>query len=265
MFGEERHEQIVQLLRGGRIISVTELAERLYVSEATVRRDLNAMERQGIVRRVYGGAVLQGANRDVPLQMRETEETEAKQSIGRMAASLVKENDVIMLDASSTAYSLIPYLPDFKNLVAVTSGVKTALALGERHIKTFLTGGQMIDNSYSMIGKQAEELIRSIRADVLFFSCRGVTEDGCMTDSSVEETQLRQLMFSHARRRVLMVAGNKLGRDYFYLLGKVCDVDDVICDQRLPEGFAQAGEDGRAPRLWIGEGADKVAALRQNE
>lgn len=250
MFGEERHEQIIQLLRGGRIVSVAEIASRLYVSEATVRRDLNAMEKQGVIRRVYGGAVLQSANRDVPLQMRETEETEAKQLIGRMAASLVKENDVIMLDASSTAYSLIPYLPDFKNLVAVTSGVKAALALGERHIKTYLTGGQMIDNSYSMIGKHAEELIGSIRADVLFFSCRGITQDGYMTDSSVEETQLRQLMFRHARRRVLMAAANKIGRDYFYILGKVNDMDDMICDQGVPEGFACANERGHRVQIW---------------
>ncbi len=250
MFGEERHEQIIQLLRGGRIVSVAEIANRLYVSEATVRRDLNAMEKQGVIRRVYGGAVLQSANRDVPLQMRETEETEAKQLIGRMAASLVKENDVIMLDASSTAYSLIPYLPDFKNLVAVTSGVKAALALGERHIKTYLTGGQMIDNSYSMIGKHAEDLIGSIRADVLFFSCRGITQDGYMTDSSVEETQLRQLMFRHAKRRVLLAAANKIGRDYFYILGKVSDMDDMICDQAVPEGFACANEQGHRVQIW---------------
>ena len=79
MFEEERHEQIMRLLRGGRMISVNEIAKRLFVSEATVRRDLNALEKEGVVRRVYGGAVLVGGNRDVPLQMRETEAMEAKQ------------------------------------------------------------------------------------------------------------------------------------------------------------------------------------------
>ena len=147
MFEEERHEQIIRLLRGGRMISVNEIAKRLFVSEATVRRDLNALEKEGIVRRVYGGAVLVGGNRDVPLQMRETEAMEAKQRIGRAAAALVQENDVIVLDASSTVYSMIPYLKEFKNVVAITSGLKTAMALGERHIKTYLTGGLMIDNS----------------------------------------------------------------------------------------------------------------------
>ena len=165
MFEEERHEQIVQLLKGGRMVSVGEIAKQLFVSEATVRRDLTALERAGVLRRVYGGAVLTSANRDVPLLMRETEAQEAKQHIGRIAAGLVHENDVIILDASSTVYSMIPYLKDFKNVVAITSGLKTALALGERHIKTYLTGGLMIDNSYSMIGGYARDMLETINAD----------------------------------------------------------------------------------------------------
>lgn len=253
MFEEERHEQILKLLHDGRMISVNELAKRLFVSEATVRRDLTSLEKEGVVRRVYGGAVLVGKNRDVPLLMRETEALEAKQLIGRLAASLVKENDVIVLDPSSTVYSMIPYLKDFKNVVAITSGLKTAMALGERHIKTYLTGGLMIDNSYSLIGDHAEEMIRSLNADVLFFSCRGVTADGRITDSSVEEAQLSRLMFKHVKRKVFMAAGNKFKRDYFYVMGRVNEMDDVICDQPVPAAFTQADERGHAPRVWIAE------------
>ena len=253
VFEEERHEQIVQLLRDGRMVSVNEMARKLFVSEATVRRDLNTLEKEGVVRRVYGGAVMVGKNRDVPIQMRETEALEAKQRIGRIAAGMVKENDVILMDASSTVYSMIPFLRDFKNIVAVTSGLKTAMALGERHIKTYLTGGMMIDNSFSMIGGHAEDLIRSLNADILFFSCRGVTRDGRMTDSSVEEAQLRQLMFRHAKRKVFMAAGNKIDRDYFYVLGRVNDMDDIICDQSVPPAFAAPSESGHVPRIWTGE------------
>lgn len=245
MFGEERNEQIVQILRDGRMVSVGDIARSLFVSEATVRRDLNALEKDGVVRRVYGGAVLVGTNRDVPLQMRETEQAEAKRKIGRVAASLVHENDVLLMDASSTVYSMIPYLKDFQNLVVITSGIKTALALGERHFKVFLTGGAMIDNSFSLIGSHAQDLIKSMNADLMFFSCRGLSADGRMTDSSVEEAQLRQLMFRHAKRRVLMAANNKIGRDYFYVLGDARDMDDIICDQPMPAVFDQPGESGK--------------------
>ena len=257
MFEEERHAQILKLMHDGRMISVNELAKRLFVSEATVRRDLNALEKEGVVRRVYGGAVLVGKNRDVPLLMRETEALEAKHRIGRMAASLVKENDVIVLDATHTVYSMIPYLKDFKNVVAITSGLKTAMALGERHIKTYLTGGLMIDNSYSLIGDHAEEMIRQLNADILFFSCRGVAADGRMTDSSVEEAQLSRLMFQHAKRKVFMAAGNKFQRDYFYVLGHINEMDDVICDQEVPAAFVQANAKGHAPRVWLAEPAQE--------
>ena len=184
--------------------------------------------------------------------MRETEAQEAKQHIGRIAAGLVHENDVIILDASSTVYSMIPYLKDFKNVVAITSGLKTALALGERHIKTYLTGGLMIDNSYSMIGGYARDMLETINADAVFFSCRGVSADGRMTDSSVEECELRKLMFRHAKRRVLMAAHNKIGRDYFYVQGHVSEIDDIVSDGPLPVCFSQPGADGRAPQIHIG-------------
>lgn len=253
MFFEERHEQIVQLLQGGKTISVSELARRLFVSEATVRRDLNVLEKEGVARRVHGGAVLIGHFRDVPLLTRESEDIEAKQKIGRMAASLVREHDVIIMDASSTAYAMVPYLRKFRNIVVVTSGVKTALALGENHTKTYLTGGLMIDNSYSLIGGHTVDFISSLSADILFFSCRGASEDGRLTDTSVEEAQLRQVMFRHAKRKVFLAAGSKIGRDYFYVLGHANEMDDVICDQPVPQAWRDPTPEGHAPRIWLGD------------
>lgn len=249
MFGEERHEQIIKLLSNRRMVPVSEIAQKLYVSEATVRRDLNQLEIEGVVRRVYGGAVLVGSNRDVPLLMREGEALEAKQKIGRIAAGMVKENDVIMLDASSTVYNMIQYLRDFKNLVVITSGVKAAVALGERHISTYLTGGHVVDNSFSMVGSHAEDFVRNLNVDTFFFSCRGITEDGRLTDSSVAEAQLRQLMMKHAKRNVCLMSHNKIGRSYFYVLGQVQDMDDIVCDQDVPDSFLLPGTHGKSASI----------------
>ncbi len=238
MFEIERFEQILAMLGGDRPVSVREMSGRLFVSEATVRRDLEAMEKRGVVRRIYGGAVLvRQTNRDVPLYMRENEMTEAKNIIGKKAAELVAENNVIIIDASSTAYHVIRHLPENSNLVVVTNGLKVALALGERHIKTLVTGGSMIDNSYSFIGRHAESLIEKINADIMFFSCRGVSQDGRMTDTSMEESLLRQTMFAHAKRKVLLCASSKIGKEYFFTLGTIDDMDDVLCEKELPESW----------------------------
>lgn len=237
MYCVERYEKILEILQSDRAMSVKKLSKLLYVSEATVRRDLESLEKNGLIRRMYGGAMLTKSNKDVPLYMRESEQTEAKNIIGKKAAALVKENDVILIDASSTAYSLIPYLTGFANLLVITSGLKAAMALGEQHIKTLVTGGVMIDNSYSFIGRHAEYLIESINADLLFFSCRGIASDGRLTDSSMEESQMRQLMFKHAKRKILLVTSNKFGREFFYTLCPIDDVDDMICEDEIPEDW----------------------------
>ncbi len=237
MFGVERYEKILETLQGDRAVSVKKLAKSLFVSEATMRRDLEVLEKNGLIKRIYGGAMLVKSNKDVPLSMREGEQTEAKNIIGKKAAALVRENDVILIDASSTAYSVIPFLTGFTNLVVITSGLKAALALGERHIKTLVTGGVMIDNSYSFIGRHAESLIENINADIIFFSCRGISMDGRLTDSSMEESQMRQLMFRHAKRKVFLAASNKFGREYFYAQCTLDDVDDMICETDIPEDW----------------------------
>lgn len=244
MFSVERFDQIVEMLKGEQVISVHNFARRLYVSEATVRRDLAELEKQGFVRRVYGGATLMKGNKDVPFSLRENEASAAKSEIGRQAAALVRENDVLFLDASSTACGMIPYLGDFHNLVVVTNGLKAAMALGERHIKTFLTGGEMIDNSYSLAGPHAMELIERINANLFFFSCRGVTLDGRITDSSVAETQIRIKMMQHAKRSVFLTASSKIGREFFYVMANVTDIDTIISEKPLPKEWQKqnAGE-----------------------
>ncbi len=238
MFSVERFDQILTMLQEEQAVSVHTIAKRLYISEATARRDLAELEKQGLIRRVYGGATLVKSNKDVPLSLRENESVEAKNEIGRRAAALVRENDVILLDASSTAFSIIPYLTNFNNLVVVTNGLKAAMALGDRHIKTYLTGGEMIDNSYSLVGQHATDLIERINANLFFFSCRGVTLDGRITDSSVAETQMRVKMMQHARRSVLMMASSKIGKEYFYVMGSVREVDDIICEKPVPEEWS---------------------------
>lgn len=237
MFSVERYDKILELLQDGQATSVKKLANSIFVSEATIRRDLLSMERNGLIRRIYGGAILVKSNKDIPLYMREGEQTEAKNIIGRKAASLVKENDVIMFDASSTVYSIIPHLVGFVNLIAITSGLKAALALGERHIKTLVTGGVMIDNSYSFIGRHAENMIQDINADIFFFSCRGISSDGRLTDPSMEEAQMRQLMFKHSKRKICLAASNKFNREFFYKLCTIDEIDSIISEIEIPDDW----------------------------
>ena len=234
----ERQLQLLHLLREEPTLKVPALAAMLYVSEPTVRRDLTELERKGLLRKVYGGVKLTAgpADGEIPFLLRENEKSRAKADLGKRAAEEIRDGMVLMLDASTSAFHLVPYLSGFRDLIVVTSGAKTAVALAEANIRVFSTGGQMITNSFSYVGKQAENFVKSFHADLCFFSCRGVREDGLLTDPAVEEVNLRRAMLEQSHRRFLLCTSEKLGKTCFYTLGNTNELDGVICDAPLPEG-----------------------------
>ena len=213
MMVNQRQRRILEELEKKPDITVRELAKLLYVSEPTIRRDFTELSSKGIITKVYGGAILhQGAaDREIPFFFREQEKSSVKTRMGAAAAELVKDGMVVMLDGSTSAYHLIPYLAQRKDLIVITSGAKTAVALAEANIRTFCTGGQMLIHSFSYVGEQAESFIRNINADILFFSCRGLTDSGYMTDLSIEEANLRKVMFQYSRQKILLCDSSKFG------------------------------------------------------
>ena len=149
MMISERHRQIIEELKKNPNVSVRELSKKLFVSEPTIRRDFTELHQKGIITKVYGGAMLntEAAYRETPFFLRENEQSTTKSEMGKRAASLVQDGDVVMLDGSTSAYHAVAYLSRFKNLTVITSGAKTALAAAEANLRTFCTGGQMIIHS----------------------------------------------------------------------------------------------------------------------
>ena len=235
MMISERHRRIIDELRSNPDVSVKELASKLYVSEPTVRRDLTALHDKGIITKMYGGAVLNAADsfNEIPFSLRATEKSEVKNALAKRAAELVEDGMVVMLDGSTSAYHMVPHLAKYKNLIVITSGAKTALMLAEANIRTFCTGGQMIIHSYSYVGEQAEEFIRNFNADILFFSCHGLDEEGRMTDNAIEEANLRKVMFRHAKKKVLLCDSGKIGKRCVYNMGNVADIDEIVSDVEI--------------------------------
>lgn len=227
----ERQERILELLRQDPKITVARLSAVLYVSEPTVRRDLTELDAKGLVHKVYGGAVLpDGAETLIPFVFRENEKSAAKTQMGRRAAELVEDGMVVLLDGSTSAFHLVPFLAAKKDLTVVTSGAKTALALAEAGICNYCTGGRMLNNSYSYVGAQAEQFLSGINADICFFSCRGLSEDGKISDPSVEEVDLRRAMRAHSAKSYLLCDRSKFNKIYFFNLCNVSDLDGVISE-----------------------------------
>ena len=232
----ERQDMILNALLESDHMTTHELSAKLFVSVPTLRRDLTKLEQMGKIIRTHGGARLikKSADEKIPILLREQEQNDAKEIMARKAAELVRDGDIIMLDGSTSACSLIPHLAEFKNLIVITSSAKSSFLLGRMGINTICTGGKMITRSLSYIGEDAENTIRRYNADIVFFSCRGLSMDGKLTDNSIEENSLRRIMLCHAKKRVLLCDSSKLGHTYLNNLCHLSEVDEIICERALP-------------------------------
>ena len=165
----------------------------------------------------------------IPLFIRDLEQNEGKQVIARKAIEQVRDGYVILLDASTTAFHLLPHLADFKNVLVITNGAKTALEAASMGIRTIGVGGEMTPESFSYIGPDAEEVLSRYNADVAFFSCRGIA-DGLATDNSIMENNLRRIMIKNAARSFLLCDKSKFDKTYLNTLCHVKDIDGLISD-----------------------------------
>ena len=229
MLGSERQNEIMNYLKLHGAVSVRKLTELVYASEATVRRDLRELEKTGLVRRIFGGATLaNGADRQIPLYVREQEDGEEKRNICKKAAELITDGSVIFIDGSSTAQHLIPYLSGFKDIIVITNGLKIADMLCDMHVKTYCTGGLLLEGSSVFVGKDAESFLDRFNTDLCFISCKGMSDDGRLSDTSEEETELRRHALANTKKSVLLLTKKKLGRSYIHNLCHADDIDVII-------------------------------------
>ncbi len=232
----KRQDDLLEILRTQRYATVAELSARLYASPATVRRDLAALTKSGLVIRSHGGAAFRDErSQTLPVEMRTQAHAPEKELIGELAAQQVKDGDVVMLDASSTALYAVRCLGRKQALTVVTNSMRAAEEAGRQGHRVYVTGGLLLPDSDAFAGEAAEDCLRRFNADVLLFSSAGVRGDGMICDYSEEETRLRRVMFACARRRVFLCDGSKLGRVFPYNLFFVSEADAVLCDRPLPE------------------------------
>lgn len=212
--------------------TVKELSHKLFISEPTVRRDVNILQKKELItcKRGLVSLSVKSPDRRIPLFIRDLEQNEAKQRIALKAAELIKDGNVIMLDASTTCCHLLTLLSNFKNILVITNGAKTALEAAAMGIKTICTGGDITLESFSYVGVDAEETLKKYNADISFFSCRGVTYDGIVSDNSILENSIRKIMIKNSKRNYLLCDRSKMGKKYLNTLCELSNLTGVISD-----------------------------------
>lgn len=241
----EREKELLEVIEKAECISMQALLKNQYTSVSTLRRDLIKLEEKGLILRTRGGvmAVKKSPDDKIAFFLRESEKPLEKKLIAQKAAKLVKDGDTVMLDASTSAYCIIPYIAEScKDIIVITSGAKASYLLGDLGIKNICTGGQMINRSFSYIGQIAEKTIAQYNADIAFFSCRGLSPDGYLTDNSIEENDLRRSMMQHSKRKVLLCNSSKFDNTCLNNLCHISEIDEIISDAEIPQKIADMVE-----------------------
>lgn len=232
----ERQNRILEIVNRKKAVTVAELSRQLYSSPATIRRDLGAMEKAGLLKRSHGGAVtIESTNVEAALTVREKENIREKRLIAELAVDFIRSSASLFLDSSSTAGAIIPFLDRFHTLTVITTGLKNALFLSEKtDARIYLPCGVVAANSNSIIGADTLEYMAGIRTDVAFISCSGMDAAEGVTEASVEQAQLKRRMLARAKVRVLLCDSSKWGQVYF---GRTCGFDmlDAVITNRPPQ------------------------------
>jgi DeoR/GlpR family transcriptional regulator of sugar metabolism len=232
----ERRQSLVQLLQNQSGLRVPELAKVLGVSKGTIRNDLDALEEEGVLTRVHGGAVLtyQSTHFGYSFGVRYHEQSGSKLMIARRVTTLVEDGASILLDASTTVYYLAQQLAQFHRLRVVTNGIDVARLLVRDSSNTVvLMGGVVAPNGSSVTGSLCEQIIRDLHVQKAFVSCSGFSLEHGLTDVYLAEAELKCKAIGSAREVFALVDSSKMGMEDLTSFASVNQITRVYTDSGL--------------------------------
>lgn len=260
MLAIERKQCIRQMVQEEKTVKVTMLSEKFGVTEETIRRDLEKLEQEGILKRTYGGAVIcdftsedehQEFSRfgflptevnyeDMPFNIRQKNNLGAKQKIAKKLVKSFQQGEVIMLDASTTTLEVARSMGSCKNITVISNGLSAIIALSENErIHVISTGGILRSRSLSFVGPTAKENIKKYYADKVIISCKGADLERGMMDTNELEIEIKCTMMENAREVILAIDHEKIEQRAIYQMRSLNQISSIYTDQPLPKEWEQ--------------------------
>jgi len=220
----QRRQEILSEVRKTSAVSAEELALRFGVSVETIRRDLRSLRDRGLLERVYGGA-LSVQSTEGSFTARSAKHQDRKKAIARLAATLVKPDDTIVIDVGTTALEVARALPaDFRGRV-LTNSVPVAMELsGNEDIELLLSGGQVRNGDAACFGRRADDFFEEFYADKAFLGSGGVHAKAGLTDFHAHEVATRRVIIAHAGASYVLADSSKLGT---VAVRRVCPLSQI--------------------------------------
>ncbi|NQU31372.1 MAG: DeoR/GlpR transcriptional regulator [Anaerolineae bacterium] len=236
----ERHNKIVEIVLENGQVNTADICEMFDVSEMTVRRDLNTLDRQGLLRRIHGGAIANlGRSYEPPFQTRTFKSQPEKIAIGLKAAELIYDGDSIALDVGTTTLEIVSGLQGKRNITIITSCLQIATRVVDQlsldnDVRLILTGGIIRPRELSMIGPIPEQVYKDLHVDKAFIGIAGISLQDGLTEYNIEDTQIKKMLIRSAREKIVVADGSKFDMTTFASVAPLSAIDKVVTDNTAP-------------------------------
>jgi DeoR family fructose operon transcriptional repressor len=227
---QQRRQEILAVVLEKGHVTARDLAERMNVSEATVRRDLKSLAEEGRLELVYGGATLRRPS-DYSIRSKAQRNVEAKQTIGRLAASLVEDDELIFLDSGTTCFEMSPFLKRRRNLSVIVNSARLALELDAPGLSAILLGGQYRPDRLDCVGPLATAMLSQLRGYMCFVGADGVDMEFGLSAADIESANLYRQAVHNARQTVLLIDHTKFHTLSLFKIVDWAQVHRIVTDE----------------------------------
>ena len=245
MLSEERRNKILEIVTHDKIIKIKDITNQFNVSIATARRDLDILQEQLYIKRIYGGAALVTSPGTEPLLFftREMENRAEKIAIGKAAAEMVVEGDTIILDIGTTTLEVARNLKKINNITVITSSLTIMNELANSNVTVYSLGGKIRPHELSMSGSITMNSLEQFCVQKAFIGAAGVTFNEGISDFNYEETQVRLMLIKRANQAILVADSTKFGKNAFAITCPLDYFHTIITDINLPISFVDGIQD----------------------
>lgn len=240
VFQEERMRGIMKKLERENRVLIADLTKEFNTTSVTIRKDLDILESQGLLKRTHGGAILHkplfhGLN----LNEKEKLNADEKQRIADEAVKLISGGDVIILDSGSTTTQLARNMKNLKGITVITNAVNIALELSASDCEIILTGGALQKNSSTLVGPFADDILRKVSADKLFHGVDGIDYETGLTTPDIIEANTSRVMMQRAGENILLVDSSKFGRRSLGVICQINEINKIITTKKMDKAEIQ--------------------------
>lgn len=244
MLAQERQAMILEMLRQNDIVRISDITTRFGVSNMTARRDLETLQKNNLLRRIHGGAV--AIDNDTAGQRTASNPVEQEavradlQAIGKLAASMANEGDIIFLGPGTTVLAMAHHMRQKSNITILTNSFPVVNELANTNNIIYFLGGILNGDEYSVTGTFANSMLETFCANKAFIGCGGISLQHGITDFSAPTADVNRLMVKNAAQSILLCSADKLRSNAFSIVCPLSEVDMMITDNSLSEQDADA-------------------------